>query len=534
MERLSGLDTTFLTFETPSVHMHVAQTAIFDSKTVPGGYEFSKVKEHIRSRLHLVPPFRRRVVEVPFNLHHPLWVEDPDFDLDYHVRRVGVPAPGGLEDLSELAGRIASRPLDRSRPLWESYICEGMQNDWIGVITKMHHCAVDGVSGAELMANLFDLTPDGASFSPPDDREPERVPGDVELIAHAVNSRARGVAKLLPLLGQTVSTAANLVQRHRDPDTIVGAVPLTAPPTPWNAAVTPHRKVSFAKVDLADVKALKDSYGVTVNDIVLALMGGTLRRYLEAKDALPDDPLIAVCPVSVRTDDEKGETNNRVSAMFTTLATHLDAPAERVARIHETTKGAKEDHNAVGANFLTEWAEYAAPRTFALASRLYSQLNLADRHRPIHNVVISNVPGPPVPLYYAGAELVAAYPMGPIMEGAGLNITVMSYRDRVDIGFMACRELVPDVWDLPGHVDAAMAELLEDAGLAKPSRAKSPAKKAASKKASRKNAAAKKKSPPKKQGAAKKSAAKKKAPGKSAAKKRASKRSAAKKRATKK
>lgn len=523
MERLSGLDTTFLTFETPSVHMHVAQTAIFDSKTVPGGYDFSKVKEHIRSRLHLVPPFRRRVVEVPFNLHHPLWVEDPDFDLDYHVRRVGVPAPGGLEDLSELAGRIASRPLDRSRPLWESYICEGMQNDWIGVITKMHHCAVDGVSGAELMANLFDLTPEGTDFSPPDEREPERVPGDVELIAHAVNSRARATAKLLPLLGQTVSTAANLVQRHRDPDTIVGAVPLTAPPTPWNAAVTPHRKVSFAKVDLADVKALKDSYGVTVNDIVLALMGGTLRRYLESKDALPDDPLIAVCPVSVRTDDEKGETNNRVSAMFTTLATHLDSPADRVARIHETTKGAKEDHNAVGANFLTEWAEYAAPRTFALASRLYSELNLADRHRPIHNVVISNVPGPPVPLYYAGAELVAAYPMGPIMEGAGLNITVMSYRERVDIGFMACRELVPDVWDLPGHVDAAMAELLEDAGLSKSARATKASKKPA-KKASRKMA----KKTPQKKASRKKVAAKKKAPSKPT-KKRATKKSAAKK-----
>ncbi|WP_436796047.1 WS/DGAT/MGAT family O-acyltransferase [Actinospongicola halichondriae] len=489
MERLSGLDTTFLTFETPSVHMHVAQTAIFDTSTVPGGYEFSKIKDHIRSRLHLVPPFRRRVVEVPLNLHHPLWVEDPDFDLDYHVRRVGVPAPGGLEDLSELAGRIASRPLDRSRPLWEAYVCEGMQNGWIGVITKMHHCAVDGVSGAELMASLFDLSPDGGDIEPPDDREPERVPSDGELIAYALNSRAKSAMKLFPLLGETVSTAANLVQRHRDPDTIVGAVPLTAPPTPWNAAITPHRKVSFAKVELDDVKALKNHYGVTVNDIVLALMGGTLRRYLESKDALPPEPLIAVCPVSVRTDDETGTTNNRVSAMFTTLATHLDSPAARVARIHETTKGAKDDHHAVGANFLTDWAEYAAPRTFALASRLYSQLNLADRHRPIHNVVISNVPGPPMPLYYGGAELVAAYPMGPIMEGAGLNITVMSYRDRVDIGFMACRELVPDVWDLPAHVGAALAELQADAGLTSAKKKAAPAKKRA---APKKKAVAKK------------------------------------------
>lgn len=465
MERLSGLDAAFLTFETPSVHMHVAQTAIFDPSTIPGGYDFDTIKDHIRARLHLVPPFRRRIVEVPFNLHHPIWVEDPDFDLDYHVRRVGVPSPGGLRELSELAGRIASRPLDRARPLWESYVCEGMENGWIGVITKMHHCAIDGVSGAELMANLFDLDPEGQDVEPPDDREPERVPTDAELVGHAIASRGRRAARLLPLLGQTVSTAANLVQRHRDPDTIVGAVPLTAPPTPWNAAVTPHRKVSFARVELSDVKAVKDHFGVTVNDVVLALMGGTLRRYLESHDALPDDPLIAVCPVSVRTDDEIGETNNRVSAMFTTLATQFADPTERLMRIHETTKGAKEDHNAIGADLLTEWAEYAAPRTFALASRLYSELNLADRHRPIHNVVISNVPGPPIPLYYGGAELVAAYPMGPIMEGAGLNITVMSYRDGVDIGFMACRELVPDVWDLPGHVDAAMAELRDAAGI---------------------------------------------------------------------
>ncbi len=503
MERLSGLDTTFLTFETSSVHMHVAQTAIFDASTVPGGYEFAKVKEHIRSRLHLVPPFRRRVVEVPFNLHHPLWVEDPDFDLDYHVRRVGVPAPGGLRDLSELAGRIASRPLDRSRPLWETYVCEGMENGRIGVITKMHHCAIDGVSGAELMATLFDLSPEGDDITPPDDREPERVPSDAELIAHALRSRAKNAVRLLPLVSETVSTAANLVQRHRDPDTIVGAVPLTAPATPWNAAVTPHRKVSFAKVDLADVKALKAHYGVTVNDIVLALMGGTLRRYLQSKDALPEEPLIAVCPISVRTDEEAGETNNRVSAMFTSLATQFDSPADRVASIHETTKGAKGDHNAIGARFLTDWAEYAAPRTFALASRLYSELNLADRHRPIHNVVISNVPGPPVPLYYAGAELIAAYPMGPIMEGAGLNITVMSYCDRVDIGFMACRELVPDVWDLPDHVDAAMAELLADAGISKPVRAK----KATSKKRAPRKTAAKKRAPAKK-AAAKSTAAK--------------------------
>jgi diacylglycerol O-acyltransferase / wax synthase len=245
----------------------------------------------------------------------------------------------------------------------------------------------------------------------------------------------------------------------------VGAVPLTAPRTPFNGALTPQRRVSFARVSLTDVKAVKDATGCTVNDVVLALMAGTLRRYLEARHVLPDEPLIAVCPMSVRLEDERGQTNNRVSAMFTSLATDVDDPLERLRAISRVTKGAKEDHNAIGARFLQDWAEHAAPTTFALASRLYARLGLADRHRPIHNLVISNVPGPPFPLYYAGAQLVAAYPMGPVMQGAGLNVTVMSYMDNVDIGFMACRELVPDVWDLPGYVDEAMSELLASSGL---------------------------------------------------------------------
>lgn len=466
MQRLSGADTAFLTFETPSVHMHVAQAAVFDPSTVPGGYSFDRLRGHILARLHRVPPFTRRLVEVPFSLHHPIWLEDPDFDLDHHVRRVGVPAPGGLEDLAELAGRIASRPLDRSRPLWELYVCEGMVDGQIGVVTKMHHSSIDGVSGAELMANLFDLEPTVENADHIAEREPENVPSDAELVGFALASRVKQVLNFAPLLGETVSSAARVVQRHRDPDTVVGAVPLTAPRTPWNAAITPHRKVAFGGVALSEVKAVKDHFGVTVNDIVLAVVGGALRRYLLDHDALPDEPLVATCPISIRTEDEQGAMNNRVSAMFTTLATHVDDPIERVRLIHETTKGAKEDHSAIGASMLTDWAEYASPRMFALASRLYSQLHLADHHRPIHNVVISNVPGPPVPLYFAGAQLVAAYPMGPIMEGAGLNVTAMSNCDRIDIGFLVCRELIPDVWDLPDHTTSAMGELLAAAGLA--------------------------------------------------------------------
>jgi WS/DGAT/MGAT family acyltransferase len=460
MERLSGLDASFLYFETPSMHMHVAMTAIFDPSTMPDGYSFEAIKDFIASRLHLVPPFRRRVVEVPFRLSHPIWVEDPDFDLDYHIRRVGAPAPGGHRELAELAAQITSTPLDRSRPLWELYVVEGLADGNIGVITKMHHCAVDGVSGAELMVNLFDLEPGGRVLEPPEERQAEPIPSDLELVSHALVSRVRRQAGLLPLVGTTLRTVGTLVSRHRDPDAIVGAVPLTAPRTPWNRSITPHRRMSFTRVSLDDVKKIKNAVGCTVNDVVLALMGGTLRRYLEEHGGVPDDPLIAVCPVSVRSDSETGQMNNKVSAMFTSLATDVDDPLERVRAISQVTKGAKEDHNVIGAHLLQDWAEHAAPTTFALAARLYSSLHLSDRHRPIHNVVISNVPGPPFPLYYAGAQLEYTLPMGPVMEGAGLNITVLSYMDNVDIGFMACRELVPDVWDLTDQVQAAMAELL--------------------------------------------------------------------------
>lgn len=254
-----------------------------------------------------------------------------------------------------------------------------------------------------------------------------------------------------------------------------GAVPLTAPHTPFNQAIGPHRTVAFARVPLDTVKQVKSALDVKVNDVVLAICTGTIRRYLQRHDALPDSPLVAVVPVSVRTDAETGAGGNKVSAMFTALPVNVDDVAERVDAIVASTQGAKEDHNAIGATMLTEWAEWAAPRTFGRAARLYSSMGLASQHRPIHNLVISNVPGPPFPLYFAGAEMVATYPMGPIMDGAGLNITVLSYRDHVDIGFLADEELVADVWDLAADVEPAFGEIVELAGRTDPTLTKRPA-----------------------------------------------------------
>jgi diacylglycerol O-acyltransferase len=464
VERLSGLDASFLYFETSTMHMHVCATIVFDPSTMPGGYSFEKVKEFLQSRLHLVPPYRRKLASVPFNLDHPYWVEDENFDLDYHVRRIGCPAPGTEEQLAEIAGDIASRPLDRTRPLWELWVVEGLENGHVATIGKMHHCTVDGVSGANVMVHLFDLSPEESEKPPPpDDWKPERKPSDVEMLGRAVLSRATKPFQLLGMVGQTVGAVTNVVRTGRRMGSSMPA-PFTAPRTSFNAAVTAHRNVAFARVSLEEVKHVKRTFGTTVNDVVLAVCSGALRRYLEDRKELPDKSLIAAVPVSVRTEEEKDVMGtNKVSAMFMSLASDIEDPVERLMAIHEANKGAKEQHKAIGADLLQNWAQFAAPNTFSLAARAYSSLKLADRHAVIHNLVISNVPGPPIPLYFAGAKLVGMYPLGPVMDGAGLNVTVLSYMDVMDWGFIACRELVPNLWGLAAGVPDTLSELTKAA-----------------------------------------------------------------------
>jgi diacylglycerol O-acyltransferase / wax synthase len=464
MERLSGLDSAFLSFETPAMHLHVAIAAVLDPSTMAEPYSFDQVRSFIAGRLMGDAAFRRRVVQVPLRLNHPIWVDDPDIDLDHHIRRHVLPSPGEAPELTALTGEIVGEPLDRSRPLWEIHVIEGLFDGNVALLGKIHHAAVDGVSGAELFVHLFDLTPEPAP--PPDDGEapprpePERIPSSPELVGYALWSQMRRTVQLPGLIGRTVGTATHLARRRRDPSAVVGALPLQAPRTPWSGAITAHRSVAFARVRLSDVRKVRAAFGVKVNDVVLALTSSALRRYLADHDALPADSLVAMVPVSVRTEDEHGSTDNRISGMFVHLRTEVDNPGERLVAIARATRGAKEDHKAVDAKFLQNWAEHAAPATFVLATRLYSQLNIADRHPPLYNLVVSNVPGPDFPLYLDGAELVATYPMGPISEGAGVNVTVLSYMDNVDFGFLACPELVPDVEAMAANVETAMAELL--------------------------------------------------------------------------
>jgi len=468
MQRLTGLDATFLYLETPSIHMHVASTAVFDPSTVPGGYSFEKVVELVESRLHLLPPFRRRLKEVPFQLHHPLWIEDPDFDIENHVHRAALPAPGGAQELADFAADVFSRPLDRSRPLWEMYVVEGLEHGHIASITKTHHAAIDGVSGAELTVNLLDLQPEAATVPPETPWEPDRIPSDLELVAYAINSLVRQPFRAAKAVRRTTLAALNLRRRNRLPDTVPPPAPFSAPHTPFNVSIDGQRRFAFTEIPLDEVKIVKNALGGTVNDVVLALCAGALRNHLLGKGVLPDKGLVAMVPISVRSDDEKGAMGNRVSSMLTGLATDLEDPVERLHLISAGTRQAKEQDKAIGADTLMDWTEFAAPALAARAARLYSRTKVADRlRRPLFNVTISNVPGPPFPLYCAGSRMVALYPMGPIADGVALNMTVMSYMGSMYFGLVAGRDAVPDVWDLAHGINQSLDELKKAADAAR-------------------------------------------------------------------
>jgi WS/DGAT/MGAT family acyltransferase len=476
MQRLTGMDASFLYLETPTNHMHVAATAVFDPSTVPGGYSFEKVRELVESRLHLLPPFRRRLLTVPFALHHPLWVEDPDFDLEYHVRRAALPAPGGESELAEFAEQVMARPLDRSRPLWEMYVIEGLEHGHIATVTKTHHAAIDGVSGAELTVNLLDLSADAPPTPPPETPwQPDRIPTDIELFGYALNSLARSPVRGFKAARRTVETAFNLRRRNRMSGVHAPPAPFTAPRTPINAAITPHRRFAFTEVSLDDVKMVKNALGGTVNDVVLAMCAGALRTFLDGKGVHPDRPLLAMVPISVRTEDEKGAMGNRVSSMFVGLATDIDDPVERLHAITDGTRFAKDQEKAIDAGTLaSDWVEFAAPALAARAARLLSRMQGGGRIGPMSNVTISNVPGPPFPLYSAGARMVAMYPMGPIIDGSALNITVMSYMGSMYFGLVACRETIPDVWDIARGINASLDELEKAAHAAKAAKPRRP------------------------------------------------------------
>ena len=465
MKRLTGLDAAFLALETSSSHMHVASLGIYDPSTAAGAFTLERLTKAYSGRMHLAPPFRRRLANVPLGLHHPLWIEDPDFDIHNHVRHTAIPSPGGPEELANLVGRLVAQPLDRSRPLWEIWLIDGLEGGNVGLLSKVHHAAIDGASGNELIVALLDLSPEIEDRGS-DDWVPDHSPSDLELLTYAASSLARQPVRVAKALQRTASAALavrRLGQESNAP--VLPPAPFAAPRTSLNAALTPRRSYAYTSLDLRQVKAVKHALGCTVNDVVLGICGGALKRYLEDRGEDPESPLVAMVPLSVRSDDERDTMGNRVSAMLTSLATDVDDPADRLDVIHTCMAEAKNQQSAIGADTLQEWTEFAAPALLGRAARFYSRMHLANSHRPLFNVTISNVPGPPFALYSAGAKLLANYPIGPIFDGGGLNMTVMSYLDQLDFGLLACPDVVGDIWGLADDLHEALAELVEATGV---------------------------------------------------------------------
>jgi diacylglycerol O-acyltransferase / wax synthase len=458
MHQLTGLDAAFLALDSPTAYGHVGSVSILDPPAGGEAITLERLTELIESRLHLVPPFRRRLVEVPFGLDQPYWIEDPDFDIEFHVRELALPAPGDDRQLAVQAARLHARPLDRRRPLWETYLIHGLEGGRQALYTKVHHAAIDGVSGNDLLAAIMDTSPEPREPDEPDTWRPEAEPGAARLLARSAASlatnpvrAARVSADVVRSLPALVSSPARpwlpLIDRfvlRRDRGVILSAPPLIAPATPFNKNIGPHRRWAFASVPLAEVKAIKNAAGVTVNDVVMAMCAGVLRTWLQKHDALPEGPLVAAVPVSIRTEEQKGTHGNRVSSVMASLPTHLADPAERLKAAHEAMRAAKEQHNALPADLLTDIAQFSMPALANQAYRLASRLRLLERIPPF-NLFVSNVPGPTVDLYLCGARLDGVYPLSAIADGQGLNLTVLGSKDKLNFGALADRDLVPDV-----------------------------------------------------------------------------------------
>jgi WS/DGAT/MGAT family acyltransferase len=483
MRQLTSLDAQFLAIESPTTTGHVGGLAVFDPSTAPGGaVTLEDVLAMLRERLHLLPPLRWRLAEVPLGLDRPYWIEDPDFELEFHVRELALPSPGSDEQLSEQVARISARHLDRARPLWELYLIHGLPDGQIAILTKVHHAMIDGMSGAEIMGIMFDLEPEGREFPdrPANGTGGERQPGQLGMLGRGVIGLPRQPLRMLraapgvlphldvapsvlgvpgaETISRTLSRMRNLANGTRDGD-VLERPKMRAPKTSFNGKISAHRRFTFGSLSLPAVKALKKHFGVTVNDVVVSLSTTAIREWLIAHDELPEEPLLAQIPVSVRTDEERGTYGNKISIMIAPLATDEPDPVARLMRTHEAMKAAKDRHRALPASALQDIANFIPPAINARAARVAMQMGTRQGLRPLYNVVISNVPGPPIPIYMVGAELQHNYPVSVITDAAGLNITVLSYRDHLEFGIVGDRGQMPDLATLMDGLRGGLAEL---------------------------------------------------------------------------
>jgi diacylglycerol O-acyltransferase len=509
MRQLTSLDAQFLNVESPTTVGHVGSLVLLDPATAPDGeWTLESVRDVLEPRLHLAEPFRQRLVSVPLGLGRPYWIDDPHFDLEFHLRELALPGPGTREQLGEQVARIHARPLDRTRPLWEAYVITGVEGGKAAFYSKVHHAAIDGISGAEILETVMDLTPEPRVVDPePEPLRPRQVPSTIDLVRRGLRAAAEHPAELLRTVpkslgyvdqlpgaanfppARVVSEAAGTVARllgQEPPD--VGPRSLHPPRTPLNGQITPHRRFAYGSVPLGEVKRVKNHFGMTVNDVVMALTASALRRWLLDHDALPSVPLVVAVPVSIRTEDERGSHGNQVSVMMAELPTHLADPEERMHFMRGSMEEAKRHFEAVPASLLQDLSALIPTALSGLAAR--ALFKLATVPGVLFNLFVSNVPGPQLPLYIAGAKVEGMYPVSAVTDlTGGLNITLFSYNGALDFGLIACREMVPDVWNLIGYLHDAMAEMLAlvpDAAARKAAPKKAPGKAAPKKAAPKK------------------------------------------------
>jgi diacylglycerol O-acyltransferase len=473
MQQLTGLDASFLALETANTTGHVGGLSVLDPSTAPEPLTLARLTEVMAERLPLVPVLRRKLLNVPLGLDQPYWIDDADFDIEYHVREIALPRPGSDAQLSEQVSRLHARPLDRSRPLWEIYLITGLARKRAAVYTKIHHAAVDGVSGTELLTVLFDMTPQGRELPPAQPFRPESPPPLPFIAAKAAARLAwrpvqtvqvtNQLVRMLPTVAPAVNTlVGNMLGLNRGDGSVIATRPGRAPATPFNRPITPHRRFAFRSVDLDTVKGVKKAFGVSVNDVVMAMCAGALRRWLTDHDALPDQPLVAMIPVSVRDPASQAALGNRVSAMLVPLPTSVAEPALRLQLVNSATKVAKAQQATIPQGLVDQISDFAVPALTARAARVVFATGLLHRLPPF-NVTISNVPGPNVPVYMCGAKLIAHYPLSVVTDGQGLNITLVGYLGQLHFGLTSSRELVPDIDTLAGYLTDELALLVEAA-----------------------------------------------------------------------
>ena len=549
MRQLQGMDSSFVALETRNSPMHIGSILIYNPATAPGGFvRFKDILNFFESRMQLSRTIRQRLVRVPFDLDYPYWVEDPDFDLEYHVRHIALPQPGDWRQLCIQAARIFARPLDLERPPWEFTVVEGLDNvpgvpkGSFAMVTKVHHAAIDGMSGIDLMEAMHTLKPDDPPPATPDAWKPEKVPNPIELLGKSYFNAVTNPLKQLEVAAKAAPGLAKAIKGLAAKEFSVSR-DMVAPKTRFNRVISPHRVVEGRSFKLADIKAIRAlAEGSKVNDVFLAIVGGSMRKYLLSKSDLPKGTLTAMAPISVRSGDEKGDMGNQVAAMIAPLGTHIEDPAERLAFVHSKTVNSKAMTDAMGARNMTEMSKVSPALFMALGAQLYTRLGLADRGvGPPFSTVVTNVPGPPIPIFSSGAQLESMMGLVCLTDGLGLGHVVQSYCDEATISFTACRELLPDPEFYIECIEESFNELLTaaKAEAAKPvakkaapaktgatSAKRKSTKKRATKRSSAKSEPAAKKAAPAKTGA---TSAKRQAPKKKPAAKRKSAASKAKK-----